>query len=96
MSPILILVILSDFSTILFRGPQFSAMALKLELYTRVAGHVQGRPIRVFRAKSWKSMRKRMARFLRDHKKSTVVVLHGDLTWREGNQKGFCEAWDFH
>ena len=93
MSPILILVILSDFSTILFRGPQFSAMALKLELYTRVAGHAEGRPIRVFRAKSWQSMTKRMKRFFMDHKKSNGGV-YGELSWRRGNQKGFCNAMD--
>ena len=70
-------------------------MALKLELYTCNAWYAECRPIRVFRAKSLQSMRKRIARFVRDHKKSNGG-LYGELTWRRGNQKGFCEAMDFH
>ena len=46
-------------------------MALKLELFTRVAWNAGGRPIRVFRAKSWESMKRRIARFFKDHDKST-------------------------
>ena len=31
-----------------------------------------------------------MARFVREYKKSTGGVLQGELTWRKGNQKGWC------
>ena len=67
-------------------------MALKLELFTRVGLDADERPIRVFRAKSWESMKRRIARFVKDHDKSTGGVLCGELTWRRWNQKGFCRA----
>ena len=69
-------------------------MALKMELYTRAAWHAECRPIRVFRAKDWISMTKRMRRFVRDHKKSAGGALWGELSWRSGNQKGFSEHFD--
>ena len=67
-------------------------MALKLQIYTRLGWGLDHRPIRIFRAKSWESMKRRIARFVKDYDKSTGGVLCGELTWRRGNQKGFCET----
>ena len=67
-------------------------MALKLELFTQVGLDADERPIRVYRAKSWESMKWRLARFVKAYGKSTGGVLCGELTWRRGNQKGFCET----
>ena len=70
-------------------------MALKMELFTRDAWDAGERPIRVFRAKSWESMQRRIARFVKDHDKSTGGVLCGELTWRRGNEKGYCRSMRF-
>ena len=35
-----------------------------------------------------------MARFVREYKASTGKDLQGELTWRTGNQKGWCVDFD--
>ena len=70
-------------------------MALKLELFTRVGLDADERPIRVYRAKSWESMKRRIARFVKDYDKSIGGGVCGELYWRRGNQKGFCETMVF-